>query len=327
MASVTLIPVPDALCIIFSAPLVTTLLSVLILRESLNMIKVMTSEGTATCISVQVVSGLILILGVFLACKPPFLFPSSVRGEASQEVRTLGLMLALAACISTGMMSVLVARVRQVSSSLLVFWTAGLGLVIATIYCLIQPDSMILSRQVVNISASSWALYTGLAVSGLVGFICMTKSLQLIPPSLVIGLRSLNLVLAIIVQTIITGKRADLVSWVGGGLIVTGESGDNERRTLTESSFRSSHGRLPSEPSQLHQEVLAFPRILCKREIKAIIILFILMTNSPSWLPTFVVEYLVHSLTVRSRACPRLYIVIMDQAECLSCKLNTVNFR
>ena len=234
MASVTLIPVPDALCIIFSAPLVTILLSVLVLREKLNIIKVMTSGETRPCTSVQVMSGLILLAGVCLVCKPPFLFGRLVRGEAAQDLRTLGLMLALSACFCTGMMSVLVARVRQVSSSLLVFWTAGLGLVIATIYCLIQPDSMILSRQVVNISASSWALYTGLAVSGLVGVICMTKSLQLIPPSLVIGLRSLNLVLAIIVQTIITGKRADLVSWVGGGLIVTGESGDNERRTLTD---------------------------------------------------------------------------------------------
>ena len=45
---------------------------------------------------------------------------------------------------------------------------------------------------------------------------------------------------------------------------------------------------------RLYQEVLAYPRILCKRGTKAIVIFFILITNSPSWLPTFVLEYLVH---------------------------------
>ena len=165
---------------------------------------------------------MILLLGVCLVCQPPFLFDSSVRGE--EESRTLGLILAVSACISTGMMSVLVSRVRQVSSSVLVFWTAGLGLVIATIYSLLQPGSLILSWQVVNIPARSWALYTGLALSGLVGFATMTKSLQLISPTLVNSIRSLNLVMAIIVQTIITGQQADLVSSVGGGLIVIGES-------------------------------------------------------------------------------------------------------
>ena len=40
LASVTFIPVPDALCIIFSSPLVTILLSAALLREQLTVVKV-----------------------------------------------------------------------------------------------------------------------------------------------------------------------------------------------------------------------------------------------------------------------------------------------
>ena len=73
---------------------------------------------------------------------------------------------------------------------------------------------------------------SGLAASGLVGFTCMTKSLQMISPSLVTSLRSLELVMAFIVQTIITGEKADLVSSLGGGLIVTGEPSCDQRKIL-----------------------------------------------------------------------------------------------
>ena len=77
---------------------------------------------------------------------------------------------------------------------------------------------------------------SGLAASGLVGFTCMTKSLQMISPSLVTSLRSLELVMAFIVQTIITGEKADLVSSLGGGLIVTGEPVCNQKIILSLSS-------------------------------------------------------------------------------------------
>ena len=62
----------------------------------------------------------------------------------------------------------------------------------------------------------------GLAFSGLVAFTTLTRSLQLISPNLVASLRTLELVLAFCVQSLVTGLAPGLLSWVGGGLILIG---------------------------------------------------------------------------------------------------------
>ena len=60
LAAVSYMPVPDALCIVFSCPVVTILLSALVLRDSLGPAKI--------------TAGLLLLVGVVLVCRPPFLF-------------------------------------------------------------------------------------------------------------------------------------------------------------------------------------------------------------------------------------------------------------
>ena len=65
---------------------------------------------------------------------------------------------------------------------------------------------------------------SGLAVSGLLAFTTLTRSLQLISPNLVASLRSLELVLAFLVQAVITGQPPQTLSWLGGGLILIGNN-------------------------------------------------------------------------------------------------------
>ena len=65
---------------------------------------------------------------------------------------------------------------------------------------------------------------SGLAVSGLLAFTTLTRSLQLISPNLVSSLRSLELVLAFLVQAAITGQPPQTLSWLGGGLILIGNN-------------------------------------------------------------------------------------------------------
>ena len=60
LSCMTYIEVPDALCIIFACPIVTIAASAVILRDKINLAK--TSAG------------IFLLVGVVLACKPPFLF-------------------------------------------------------------------------------------------------------------------------------------------------------------------------------------------------------------------------------------------------------------
>jgi len=211
LACVSFMDVPDALSIIFACPLVTIFLSAVMLRDRLSPLKI--------C------SGVLLLSGVILVCKPSFLFDTATSLLSPIEVDekfTIGVVLACTACLSTGTMAVLVAKCEDVSTSVLVLWTAIIGLGIAVTYGLLHPGSMILSQQVVNIPAKDWAIFLGLALSGLLAFTTLTRSLKLISPNLVASLRTLELVLAFSVQSIVTGLAPGLLSCLGGGLIIIG---------------------------------------------------------------------------------------------------------
>ena len=206
LACVSFMAVPDALCIIFACPVVTILLSAVMLRDKLNLVKI--------------IAGALLLLGVILVCKPPFLFSDLLVPR--DRLYYLGVLLASTACMAAGLMDVLVAKCSEVSTPVLVLWTAVIGLVISLIYCLTTPSSHILSPAISSLSWYTWATYTGLAVSGLLAFTTLTKSLQLISPNMVASLRSLELVLAFLVQSLLTGTSPEPLSCLGGGLILCG---------------------------------------------------------------------------------------------------------
>ena len=153
LACVSLIDVPDALSIIFACPLVTIFLSAVMLRDKLN--------------PVNMCAGLQLFAGVILVCKPPFIFDTLnalqfyIDPVATDETYAVGVVLAITACVTSGIMDVLVAKCEDVSTAVLVLWTAIIGLVIAVFYGLLHPGSNILSVDVVNIPARDWAIFVG----------------------------------------------------------------------------------------------------------------------------------------------------------------------
>ena len=59
-------------------------------------------------------------------------------------------------------------------------------------------------------------------MSGLVAFTTLTRSLQLVSPSLVASLRCVELVAAFAVQSLLTSTAPSLVASTGGGLIILG---------------------------------------------------------------------------------------------------------
>ena len=223
--------VPDALCIMFACPVVTIILSALMLRDKLNIVKI--------C------AGGLLLSGVLLVCRPPFLFDTltSLLGlDPTQEddMYAIGVVLAITACVSGGLMDVLVAKCENVSASVLLLWTAMFGLVIAVIYGVLHPGSNILSRNCLNIPPQDWGIFfgksternvnlkkypiVGLAISGMLAFTTLTRSLQLISPNLVASLRTLELVLAFTVQSLLSGVPPGILSCLGGTFILLGES-------------------------------------------------------------------------------------------------------
>ena len=120
-------------------------------------------------------------------------------------------------------MDVLVAKCGEVSTSVLVLWSSVTGLVMSVVYNLIQDSSShILSSRILEISWQQWITFLGLSILGMLAFTSLTRSLQLISPNLVASLRCLELVLAFIVQSLITDVLPDIVSATGAVLITFG---------------------------------------------------------------------------------------------------------
>ena len=77
LAAVSYMPVPDALCIVFSCPVVTILLSALVLRDRWGRVSRVTCHTDHVRDSLgpaKITAGLLLLVGVVLVCRPPFLF-------------------------------------------------------------------------------------------------------------------------------------------------------------------------------------------------------------------------------------------------------------
>ena len=108
-------------------------------------------------------------------------------------------------------------------SPVLLSWSAVMGLLASLVYCLASPTSVLVTpASWTQVTPTMAALYIGLSISGLLAFTTTTRSLQLACPSLVSSLGCSELVVAFIVQSLITGQSPNLLSSLGGGLIVTG---------------------------------------------------------------------------------------------------------
>ena len=106
-----------------------------------------------------------LVMGVILVCQPPFIFHNDSAGPGEKDdLYYVGVFLAGMACIAGGLMDVLVAKCVEVSASVLLLWTAIMGLAISIMYCLNTPQSEILSADILHISWQDWALYLGKSV-------------------------------------------------------------------------------------------------------------------------------------------------------------------
>jgi len=244
-AAVRAIPVLDSLSIIYLSPVVTMFLAALLLKDSLNLIKIF--------------SGIILVSGQLLICRPSFLFgEASYGGSAAEKLFLLGSALAFIACVSGSLNAVTVSRLsaEPISTAVLLTWVAISSLVLVSGYSLTFGNSIILSSSISTIQLRDWIIYFGLSLSGLSGFFCVTVSLKTIPPALVSSVRSLELLFAIFGSSIQYAQAPQLATCVGvfllsmGVLILTLNESISEKLRLSNKDltkyickFTSSHHR------------------------------------------------------------------------------------
>ena len=144
ITSFTLMPVPDALCIIFACPMVTISLSALVLQDSRITLH-------------KTLSGACLFLGVVFVCKPPFIFHEENVAE-KYECYYLGVALATTACVAMGVMCVMVAKIKEISAPVLANWASIFGLIMGVIYWIIKDRDY---TSLLQETPLNWAILVG----------------------------------------------------------------------------------------------------------------------------------------------------------------------
>ena len=185
-SSVLYMPLGDSLTIVFTEPLWTILLSRIILSIKISAWKIL--------------FGCLLVCGMVLCVQPPFLFPAGDVGHVGPQYY-LGVLLALGTAIMGAMANVCIARCERVSSNVLVFYSGLGGLLIAFICTGFDEKNKIIF-DISAVDVTTWLLLCLVGLTGMVGHFSLTRSLRLIPPTTVAVLRSLEIVLAYIVQVI-----------------------------------------------------------------------------------------------------------------------------
>ena len=217
---VLFLPLGDALTLLFSAPLSTMIVAAIFLRHRLRFFKI--------------ISGILLLIGTVFVIQPEFLFSTSqdnhkphfwffglqLDPDAHDGMYYIGVGLALGSAITDGFLNVAISYCQEVESLVLLWWTAFSSLIVSLLSFTFDPNARMLSPDIVNIPSTEWTAYFMMAFSGMAAYFCMTKSLQMIDPTIVAFIRSLEIILAYIVQFAIIGDIPNTLSLIGASIVL-----------------------------------------------------------------------------------------------------------
>ncbi|XP_023342131.1 solute carrier family 35 member G1 isoform X2 [Eurytemora carolleeae] len=238
---VSLMPVADALVIMFTDPLVTMVVAAIFLGERLNILRV--------------TMGLSILTGVTLVCKPPFLFPSDqdpssngTSGDLLDAINALmhskvmdlddgtpevvhdtaywtGAGFAMAAVLCGTFHNITVPACKDIKSTVLVLYVGLMAIVISAVGAQFEYlDSKMATGkakgQISEIELEMWGILFGLAISGMIAYLSLTRALQIVSPTIVSSLRALEIVFAYIAESLIFSILPSALSVVGGGIVV-----------------------------------------------------------------------------------------------------------
>lgn len=218
----------DALTLVFTEPLWTLIISRIVLGTRIGAWKIS--------------FGLVLVAGMVLCIQPPFIFGGRAADPAtnvtnttedSQDSSTLspsvpsdtgpsyyiGALLALGAALTGASANVIIAKCQEVSSSVMVFYSGLGGVVLAFVFGFLDPQDRILFS-ISSVSTTEWLVLGMLGGMGILGYFCLTRSLQLIPPTTVAVLRAMEIILAYLAQALVMGEVPDLLAISGSSLVM-----------------------------------------------------------------------------------------------------------
>lgn len=225
-------PLGDALTLIFSAPLSTMVTAAIFLKHRLRLFKI--------------TAGVILVIGTVLVIKPPFIFNPDLddiddtvdRSNNNRSMVTsfysslyhhdkhdslyfIGVIIALSSAMADGFLNVAINFCKEVNSLVLLWWAGIGGLIVSFISSTFDDQESILHySDIVNIGVEHWLAFFGMACVGIFSYFCMTKSLQMIDPTIVAFVRALEIVFAYIAQIAIMHQLPDSYAIIGGSCVL-----------------------------------------------------------------------------------------------------------
>jgi len=207
--AVRIIPLDDAIAIIFASPIFSILFEWLLVRKS---------QG----IFYKLGFSLILIAGVILVLQPPFLhFHPEDQVEYSTS-EYFGMAAALGAAIAGGILNATSWFVTKDVGPIVLSAYSGLsGFAISLIAGLtfVQSDQ-IMSSDIVNISAEQWGWIIFVAIMSIVAFWSQMASFQWIDASTMGALQTSEVLLAYLVQVLVMKDDASVLAIIGSVMIM-----------------------------------------------------------------------------------------------------------
>ena len=224
-SAVLFMPLGDALTLIFSAPLSTMCTAAIFLGQQLRLFKI-------TC-------GVMLVIGTVLVIKPPFLFNPDLDGidpnntmvttfysgiyheEKHDSLYFIGVIIALSSAMADGFLNVAINFCKEVNSLVLLWWAGIGGLLVSLISSTFDDQEGILHfSNIAEIGVEHWLAFVGMALVGIFSYFCMTKSLQMIDPTIVAFVRALEIVFAYIAQVAIMHQLPTSLAIIGGSCVL-----------------------------------------------------------------------------------------------------------
>ena len=233
--SVQLMPVPDAVTLMFTTPLFTMLFSALFLKDPINLVKA--------------ISGIVLTTGIVLITQPTFLFnqnhvilreersvsytsgwnqydekdinPKELHRNDDDKHYFVGALIALSTAIFGAVIYVIITEIgNYITTTLQLMYMAIFALLISLFLPLVDETDRFFTSKISDITAHDYALYVGISCSWIFAYWLAFSSCRIIHPTIVSTLRTTEIVVAFLVECIVTNVAPEFSKVLGATLVL-----------------------------------------------------------------------------------------------------------
>ncbi|XP_076667500.1 solute carrier family 35 member G1 isoform X2 [Andrena cerasifolii] len=199
--SFRMLPIGDATTIIFSSPVIVIALSFIFLKEPCGILRVVVMCA--------------LFAGVVFVAKPPFIF----QIDRAESYNIIGYVFAILATLFTALNIVIMRKCSEIHYSAIIFTLSWWALVTAVFFFFVLSEK---HQQNLRLPDDwyTWGRILLVAFTGLCGQVLVTKALKIEGAGKVSVTRSLDIILAYIVQIYFFGDQPSSTSIAGAFLII-----------------------------------------------------------------------------------------------------------